>query len=672
MVEPGTLGGQPWQMVLNGNMECLKYLYTSGEYSDLDIIFPEGVCIKAHRLILSMKSPVFGAMLMGPMATTGKQLNLPEDPHEVFRKLLEHTYLDRMDLESVEEALEVYALAHKYLMETARKFCLQYILSNLREETTLAALETSVVHGDKELKDKCIEMLSRDPDAVMSSETVSHLSKEALRVLLKSDDIGFSSEAVPFKGLIAWGRAQLSPEEEEPSGSAVRRKIGDDLLKEVRFLDMSCDEFIENVVGTDVLTRTECFHIQRAIDGADLSTLPEDTPLNPTRGGRAPRLRKREELSCWKLDLSASYKEYTSSSEVVLFEGLSSDVTIQLHHMSIYSIVVLLGRRGGELNIMDGEGKTISTATSEYGNITFARPAVLWKDKKYRVVFYPRRDVMLIRGRSGGRATVGNATLSFSRVIYVSSISGSRQVVRREARHCVPSVLWKRSPFGFGCREGKERTRASFMSQERAGPVPNGDVEQIRMVWRQQEGNVKGAAARAKCVKGATVDRDKGRGCSVVFGSRAELLTTVAIWDTIRAYDTMEDLYFITKCPVNQGDCSRSQIAYEVSYEEQYVPGQSLQSYWAKDARVTGKLILFAIMPNVFSAVRCVRDNCLDHTYAASPPAPEVRKESCNGNAHGAPTTTLLTPSGTLPPIHSLPPPPSLSPVSSPSPTPSA
>ncbi|XP_076049918.1 BTB/POZ domain-containing protein 2-like isoform X2 [Oratosquilla oratoria] len=125
MVETGTLGGQPWQMVLNGNMECLKYLYTSGEYSDLDIIFPEGVCIKAHRLILSMKSPVFGDMLMGPMATTSKQLNLPEDPHEVFRKLLDHTYLDQLDLESVEEALEVHALAHKYLMETARKTCLQ-------------------------------------------------------------------------------------------------------------------------------------------------------------------------------------------------------------------------------------------------------------------------------------------------------------------------------------------------------------------------------------------------------------------------------------------------------------------------------------------------------------------------------------------------------------------
>ncbi|XP_076050565.1 BTB/POZ domain-containing protein 1-like isoform X5 [Oratosquilla oratoria] len=377
MVEPGTLEGEPWQMALNGNVQCLRYLYNSGEYSNLDIVLPGGVCIKAHRLILSMKSPVFGAMLMGPMAATGKQLDLPEDPPEIFRKLLDDMYLDQMNLKSVEEALEVYVMARKYLMEPARKTCKQ--------------------------------MLSRDPDAVMSSETVTRLSKEALRELLKSDDFGFSSEAVPFKGLIAWGRAQLGPEEEEePSGSGVRQKIGDDLLKEVRFLSMSCDEFVKNVFDTDVLTHTECFHIQRAITGADLSTLPEDTPLNPTREGRAPKLRKREELSCCKLDLSCSSVNYASFSEVALFEGLSSDATTQLHHMDVNRGC------GGTLCVINYEGKTISSATSQNHQYTFTRPAVLVKGKKYRVVYCPSRSVELYRGRSGGSQRVGKTTLSWS------------------------------------------------------------------------------------------------------------------------------------------------------------------------------------------------------------------------------------------------------------------
>ncbi|XP_076050678.1 BTB/POZ domain-containing protein 2-like [Oratosquilla oratoria] len=406
MAEKGTLDGQAWQMVLKNNMECLEYLYTSGEYSDLDIVFKGGVCIKTHRLILSMKSPVFGAMLMGPMAT-GKRLDLPKDPLEGFRKLLDHVYRDQMDLESVEEALEVYTLAHKYMMEPARKICLQYILSNLGEETTLAALETSAAHGDKELKDKCMEMMMRDPDAVMTSETVPHLSKESLKDLLKADDICFSSEVVPFKGLVAWGRAQLGLDE-EPSGSAVRKKIGD-LLKEIRFLDMSCDEFIENVFGTDVLTHTECFHILRAIKGADLSTLPEDTPLNPTREGRAPKLRKMDELSRCAVSITGSNANYIASSEVLLFEGLSSDVTIELHHMHVGN-----NNYGGTLSVINNKGKPISSAMCDGSKFTFERPAVLLKDKKYKVMFYPRNNVLLNRGINVGRHKVGNTTLSFS------------------------------------------------------------------------------------------------------------------------------------------------------------------------------------------------------------------------------------------------------------------
>ncbi|XP_076050192.1 BTB/POZ domain-containing protein 6-like [Oratosquilla oratoria] len=231
-----------------------------------------------------MSSPVFLAMLNGPLATS-KELTLPEDPRQFFRKLLGHMYLNRIDLESVEEALEVYKLAHKYRMGSAMKNCVQYIASNGKAETMPAVLETLALYEDAELKEKCKEILDRDPDAVMLPETVSRLSKESLRALLTDDTLAFSSEAVPFRGLIAWGKAQLG-QQEEPSGSALREEIGDDLLREVRFLDMSCDEFVDNVIGSVVLTHTECIHILTAIRGADPSTLPRTTPLHPARGGR--------------------------------------------------------------------------------------------------------------------------------------------------------------------------------------------------------------------------------------------------------------------------------------------------------------------------------------------------------------------------------------------------
>ncbi|XP_076056202.1 BTB/POZ domain-containing protein 6-B-like [Oratosquilla oratoria] len=109
---------------MKNSKERLQYMYTPDENSDLDIVFPEyELTFKAHRVILSMSSSVFGTMLMGPLATE-KELILPKDSPHAFQKLLDHIYVDQMDLESVKQALEVYAIAHKYRMFSARETCM--------------------------------------------------------------------------------------------------------------------------------------------------------------------------------------------------------------------------------------------------------------------------------------------------------------------------------------------------------------------------------------------------------------------------------------------------------------------------------------------------------------------------------------------------------------------
>ncbi|XP_076050339.1 BTB/POZ domain-containing protein 2-like isoform X8 [Oratosquilla oratoria] len=209
MVETGTLRFKKWQSMLKNGEERMRYLYTSSKLSDLDIFFPgDEEPLKVHSLILSTNSPVFFTMLNGPMAPD--KLTLPEDPRHSFQKLLDHMYLDRMDLKSVEEALEVYKLAHKYEIESTKKECVKYIASNVKAETMPAVLETSVLYEVTALKKKCKEILDRDPDAIMLPETVSRLSKATMKALLTDETLAFSSEAVPFRGLIAWqdGRAE--------------------------------------------------------------------------------------------------------------------------------------------------------------------------------------------------------------------------------------------------------------------------------------------------------------------------------------------------------------------------------------------------------------------------------------------------------------------------------
>ncbi|XP_076052616.1 uncharacterized protein LOC143032031 [Oratosquilla oratoria] len=546
--------GQAWQLGMESIKERLRYLYTTGEYSDLDIVFPEyETTFKVHRTILSMTSPVFGTMLTGPLAP-GKELPLPEDPPQVFRKLLDHMYMDRMDLESVEEALEVYALAHRYQMKSSRKRCLQYILLNLNEKTTLAALETSLVYEDEAMNKKCKEVpvlpwrsretkspplnlrssksaihlhgcppyilfnwpwlkraiggstgmekldgekrfLSVSPsvlDPVLLRKKTSRTEREApsncsvffhvyisvqilrakhgclycgfwrnpydrqaseeetgalhiplmhpypcsvvkqARLLslilekplpcilylkqhktLESVEPSNSTTHVtrmldvtqpskqpltsPSQHYKLLGRAKLGLQE-EPSGSALREKIGD-LLKEVRFLAMSCEEFVDNVVDTDILSHTECIHILRAIRGADPSTVPETMPLSPERAKRYPKLRGMEHLSL--CDLYSDESDEYASLDIGLIENLSCDTTIQIHYFSEPC--------EGKVNIME----VVGSATSQDKLCTFTKPVVLQKDKQYRVTISPGVDYTYGK-EDVHRDTVENVTLSYS------------------------------------------------------------------------------------------------------------------------------------------------------------------------------------------------------------------------------------------------------------------
>ncbi|XP_076050368.1 uncharacterized protein LOC143030955 isoform X2 [Oratosquilla oratoria] len=259
---------------------------------------------------------------------------------------------------------------------------------------------------DAALKKKCQEILDRDPDAVMLPETVSRLSKEGLRSLLTDDTLAFSSEVVPFRGLIAWGKAQLGQqEEEEPSGSALREEIGDDLLREVRFLDMSCDEFVDHVVGTDVLTHTECIHILRAIRGADPSTLPRTTPLHPARG---ERLRPKWRLSRFHFTPDGRRETLKPNLCRLLIPCLSSDRNIRVHRLDAPGAGTL------QIKVAGMGGVPVRLASSEGPEFVFAPPAALEGGKRYDVCFTPKTEVVANMA-SGGSQSVGNVTLSRSR-----------------------------------------------------------------------------------------------------------------------------------------------------------------------------------------------------------------------------------------------------------------
>ncbi|XP_076062193.1 BTB/POZ domain-containing protein 6-A-like isoform X1 [Oratosquilla oratoria] len=390
-----------WQLALQNVTERLQYLYSTREHTDLEIVLPEyDEKFKAHRLVLIMSSPVFETMLTGSMAVE-KELTLYEDSPQAIRRLLDCMYKDSMDLESIDEALEVYAAAHKYQLDVARRICSEYIISNLTEEKTLVALDASLLYEDLNMNNKCNELLDEKPDDVMGADCVSMIRKETMKNLLQREDLEVSSEMVLLNAIITWGKAQIYQRKEEPCNSALRKET-EDLLKEVRFMTMSSDEFIDKVIDTDIFSHTECIHILKCIRGKDISTIPESIPLNPSAIHR--RIFKADLGKVGKCNCTfvcEANMKYTVCSEI----RTSEDIVVYQIESKFPRLVT---------NIRDKLSGSCSESYLNKRVSTLKKPFVMKKGRAYSIHgVFPSSTEIQCSEYCSYTTTVGNVSISY-------------------------------------------------------------------------------------------------------------------------------------------------------------------------------------------------------------------------------------------------------------------
>ncbi|XP_042231427.1 uncharacterized protein LOC121872611 [Homarus americanus] len=202
-------GGRQWQCFLATPGERLAYLRHSGHLSDITLTFPgHHTIIQAHRWVLAMSSPVFEAMLYGPLAE-GDVLALPEDPPDAFEWLLDHLYLNHTQLPGVQLALQVYHLAAKYQMDPLCQLCSQYLVREVTPNTFPGVYEAAVLLDDTQLLARCGQELMVSSDDVLVSRDIGVLGRASLRHLLHHHQLAASSETFVFRAIITWGREQV-------------------------------------------------------------------------------------------------------------------------------------------------------------------------------------------------------------------------------------------------------------------------------------------------------------------------------------------------------------------------------------------------------------------------------------------------------------------------------
>ena len=126
-----------WQTVRPTIRERSKFIFNNTLFSDVKFV-AQGAdgeneskqVIPAHKLELSISSPVFEAMFYGELAETTDFIELPDCEYDSLLELFRYIYCDEVNL-SGSNLMGVLYLAKKYMVPSLADKCTEYLQDNL-------------------------------------------------------------------------------------------------------------------------------------------------------------------------------------------------------------------------------------------------------------------------------------------------------------------------------------------------------------------------------------------------------------------------------------------------------------------------------------------------------------------------------------------------------------
>lgn len=186
--------------------EHFRALLLGGKGADVRFLVG-GETIAAHRCVLAARSPVFDAMLLGPMkegTTTQNQIQscipvtIDGMVPQVFRSLLHFIYTDSLppgtegqgnteDGASATMSQHLLEAADRYGMQRLKLICEDRLCRHIDVTTVATTLVLADQHGCRGLKEACHEFLksSKTLDAVMATDGFQHLVKSCPSALFE-------------------------------------------------------------------------------------------------------------------------------------------------------------------------------------------------------------------------------------------------------------------------------------------------------------------------------------------------------------------------------------------------------------------------------------------------------------------------------------------------------
>ncbi|XP_021000327.2 TD and POZ domain-containing protein 2 isoform X1 [Parasteatoda tepidariorum] len=146
-----------------------------------------GENIKAHKIILQARSPVFQKMFDHDLIEAANNtVDVSDIGSATMRRLVNFLYACKMEECNFDEAMELYYAADKYEVLSLQEACKTELLSHLDVNNACSLFTFASRHSDEDFKNGVVKFISANFTSVINSEAFLEMSKEDMALLVRS------------------------------------------------------------------------------------------------------------------------------------------------------------------------------------------------------------------------------------------------------------------------------------------------------------------------------------------------------------------------------------------------------------------------------------------------------------------------------------------------------
>ena len=278
-----------WQLKRPTIRERIAFFVNNEIMSDVKFVVPAAnseseskQVIPAHKFVLAVSSPVFFAMFYGQMAETSDSIELPDCNYESLLELFRYLYSDKVNLTG-SNVIQVWYLARKYLVPSLAWKCIQFVRNKFQVEASnvFRTLPYAHVFQDKDLEDRCWVVVKKQTEEALRSDDFVTIERSLVESVVKREVLNVK-EVELFKAVDRWATKECERQGISPDGEAKRGRLGEEIVKAIRFPLMSWKEFRSVTIsrGTcSILRYEETSHMMSYY----LDTLKTPLQFSPAR-----------------------------------------------------------------------------------------------------------------------------------------------------------------------------------------------------------------------------------------------------------------------------------------------------------------------------------------------------------------------------------------------------